>query len=370
VTGGGSYCAGGTGFHVGLSGSTVGINYQAHNGLFVSPIRAGTGSSLDFGVETVGGTYTVIATNPATGCTSTMTGSAVITVLPLPSLFSVTGGGGYCAGGTGVPVGLSGSTVGITYELFNGVTGIAVLAGSGSAISFGLQPAAGTYTILGFNSATSCTATMTGSATIIINPLPAAITGPATVCVGATITEADDSLGGTWSSSIPGNASINSSSGVVTGGTSSTSTLITYTLSTGCTATRTINVSLSPGPISGPSAVCVGSAITETDPVTPGVWSSGASTIATVNSSGMVTGELQGTASIIYTLPSTSCFISVPVTVNPLPGTITGVATVCTGLTTTLNDASTGGTWSCGTYTSVATVTSAGVITGVSGGRL
>jgi len=371
VTGGGSYCSGGAGFHLGLTGSTVGINYQLHNGLFVSPIMAGTGSPLDFGAETLGGTYTVIATNPVTGCTSTMTGSATITVLPLPPLFSVTGGGGYCAGGAGVPVGLGSSTLGITYELFNGPTGIATLAGTGAALSFGFQTVPGTYKIVAFNGATSCTDTMTGSATVIINPLPAAITGPATVCVGATITQADDSLGGTWSSSIPANASINSTSGVVTGGTSSTSTLITYTLPTGCTATRTINVSLSPGPITGPSAVCAGSTISESDGVPAGVWSSSASATATVNSSGLVTGLIAGTASIIYTIPSTGCFTSVPVTVNPLPAAITGATTVCVGLTAILHDASSGGTWSTAITAApyIATVTpTTGIVTGDIGG--
>ena len=38
-----------------------------------------------------------------------MTGSAAVTINPLPAAYNVTGGGAYCAGGFGVPVGLSGS---------------------------------------------------------------------------------------------------------------------------------------------------------------------------------------------------------------------------------------------------------------------
>ncbi len=371
ITGGGSYCAGGVGFPIGLTGSTVGINYQLHNGLFISPIIAGTGSALNFGLETIGGTYTVVATNPLTGCTSTMTGTAVITVLPLPPLFPITGGGGYCAGGAGLPIGLPGSTSGITYMLFNGPTGISIQPGTGGPISFGLQTTPGTYYIVANNGATSCTDTMTGTATITINPLPAAITGPTSVCVGATITEVDDSLGGTWSSSNTANASIGLSTGIVTGGTSSTTAVITYTLPTGCIATRTISVSLSPAPIAGPGAVCVGSLILKTDAVTGGVWTSGNTSNAIITTPpGTVSGVGAGTASITYTLPSTGCFTSVPVTVNPLPAAITGVTTVCTGLSTTLSDASTGGAWSSG-GTSVATVTSSpGTVWGASGGTV
>ena len=46
---------------------------------------------------------------------------------------------------------------------------------------------------------------------------------------------------------------------------------------------------------------------------------------------------------------------------------ITGTLTLCAGTNTTLSDATTGGTWTSGT-TSVATITSAGVVTGVTGG--
>ena len=55
----------------------------------------------------------------ATGCTATMSGTAVVLVNPLPTVFNVTGGGGYCATTTnGVPVGLNGSTIGVNYQLY------------------------------------------------------------------------------------------------------------------------------------------------------------------------------------------------------------------------------------------------------------
>ena len=81
VTGGGVYCSGGTGIAVGLSNSFAGVNYQLQlGGVNTGSAVAGTGSAISFGLKTVAGTYTVVATNSSTGCSVTMMGSAVITV--------------------------------------------------------------------------------------------------------------------------------------------------------------------------------------------------------------------------------------------------------------------------------------------------
>jgi hypothetical protein len=188
VTGGGNYCSGGTGVHIGLSFTNSGVDYQLYNGATAvgSPV-AGTSTSIDFGLLTTAGTYTVFATNATTSCTNAMSGSATVVIDPLPAVYAVTGGGSYCDGGTGVAVGLAGSETGINYQLYNGTiaTGSAV-AGTGAAISFGSQTAAGTYTVFATNTTTSCVNNMTGSATVVVNPLPTqfAMTGGGTMCVG------------------------------------------------------------------------------------------------------------------------------------------------------------------------------------------
>jgi hypothetical protein len=84
VTGTGAYCAGGSGLPVGLDGSDSWISYQLQrNGSDEGSPMMGTGAAISFGNQTLGGTYTVIATNVASGsCTASMTGSAVITVTP------------------------------------------------------------------------------------------------------------------------------------------------------------------------------------------------------------------------------------------------------------------------------------------------
>lgn len=188
VTGGGSYCSGGTGVHVGLAFSTIGINYQLYNGAAtVAAPMGGSNSGLDFGLQTAPGTYTVVATNPATGCVNNMTGSSAVIVNSLPAAFTVSGTGSYCSGGTGVVVSLSGSAVGVNYQLYNGAAAVgSPIAGTNTAISFGPQTTAATYTVLATDATTGCSANMSGSATISINPAPAAfpVTGNGHYCAG------------------------------------------------------------------------------------------------------------------------------------------------------------------------------------------
>ena len=65
--------------------------------------------------------------------------------------FAVTGGGAYCSGGSGVAVGLSGSETGVNYQLYRDDTTAvgSPVAGTGSALNFGNQTVAGTYTVKG-----------------------------------------------------------------------------------------------------------------------------------------------------------------------------------------------------------------------------
>lgn len=101
-----------------------------------------------------------------------LSGSATVTIDVL-QVFQVTGDGGYCSGGDGAPVGLSGSETGVFYQLYlNGVETDDPEAGTGAAIDFGPQPGAGTYTVVATRGSTECTATMGGSVVVTINPLP------------------------------------------------------------------------------------------------------------------------------------------------------------------------------------------------------
>ncbi len=107
-------------------------------------------------------------------------GADEFTFVCIPSnYYTVTGGGSYCSGTPGLPIGLSGSQSGVKYQLWrdgNAPAGLPVL-GTGSAISFGNQPTSGIYTVKTTTDGCYCTETMTGNAEIIVNPIPPSPTG-------------------------------------------------------------------------------------------------------------------------------------------------------------------------------------------------
>ena len=190
MTGGGPYCSGASGVHLGLAFSTVGTSYQLYDGSTpVGASVAGSSSAIDFGLFTTAGTYTVEATSSSTTCSTTMTGSETISISPLPTVYSIGGGGAYCTGGTGVHITLSGSSTGVNYQLYLGGAAVgASLAGTGSALDFGVYTMAGTYTVVATNPATGCTSNMVGSAIVSVGTLPSVhnVTGGGSYCAGGT----------------------------------------------------------------------------------------------------------------------------------------------------------------------------------------
>lgn len=133
-----------------------------------------------------------------------------------------------------------------------------------------------------------------------------------------------------------------------------------------CTSSPTISA------ISGASAICTGGSASLTDSTTGGSWTSGNTSVATVGTSGIVTGVSAGTAVITYTIGSGcgTASATAVVTVNPMPdaGIISGVMAVCAGSSTTLSNTVSGGAWS-SDATSVATVDPAtGIVTGMTAG--
>jgi hypothetical protein len=116
-----------------------------------------------------------------------MTGSASVSINPLPSVTSVTGGGNYCIGGTGVEIGLATSVSGYHYQLFKDTAHVgAPINGTGAPISFGSFTTTGTYMVVAYNNTTGCSSNMAGSATVGTNPLPVAytVTGGGAYCAG------------------------------------------------------------------------------------------------------------------------------------------------------------------------------------------
>jgi uncharacterized protein YjdB len=408
-----------------LSCSFIGISYQLYLG--TTPVGgplAGTGGILDFGLISAPGTYTVVATNSATLCSRAMTGSATITVDPPPA--PISGPSAVCAGSsitltdataggswssstpsvaiigatTGVVSGITTGTTTITYtlptrcqammvvtvspapaaiagpsvgcemttmNLTNPVPGGAwsssnpsvAIIGSLSGVVTGVL--AGTTTIT-YSLGSGCTVTKA----ITINPAPAPISGASAICVGASTTYSTTTTGIVWYSMDVTIATVGSSSGLVTGIATGTVPIICSLMTTGCYATKTLTVNPLPTSIGGTLTVCVNSTTTLTNGIPGGTWTSSSPGIATIGtSSGVVTGVSAGTATITYSLGS-GCTKTAVVTVNPLPAAIGGGTQACVGLTTTLT-ATPGGAWST-TTPSIGTISSAGVVTGISAG--
>lgn len=195
----------------------------------------------------------------------------------------------------------------------------------------------------------------------------AAITGVLTTCSGGTTYLSHDSAStGYWSSGNLAVATIGSATGMVSGVSAGTA-MISWNGSLGL-ETAIVTVTATPVSISGgTSPICIGSTTTLTSSPGGGTWSSSSPYVAPVGSStGIVTGSHAGTASIAYHVGS--CMVSTVVTVVGTPvDSITGPYSVCVGSTAAMSTTTTGGTWS-SSSTATATVSSSGVVTGVSAG--
>ena len=121
-------------------------------------------------------------------------------------------------------------------------------------------------------------------------------------------------------------------------------------------------------PIAGPASVCPGAPVTLTHATPGGVWSTSASSVATVSATGEVSGVSAGYVIISYMMPG--CLVVKPMEVNALPdaGTLTGRDSVCVNRLTIIHSSAPSGTWS-SDNTAVAVVgIFNGVVSGISPG--
>ena len=171
----------------------------------------------------------------------------------------------------------------------------------------------------------NCSNTATVNVTAIAFPVVPSITGSTNVCVGSTTTLANTTSGVTWTSASAAVATINATTGIVSGVSAGTS-LISYTVSAGgCTTTVTTTVTVNAMPvvnaITGTTSVCPSATTQLANGTGGGVWSSASTGIATIDpSTGLVTGISSGTSVISYAVTINGCTTTVTatVTVNPL----------------------------------------------------
>jgi uncharacterized protein YjdB len=341
ITGATSVCYG---LATTLSNATSGGTWSSSNPS-VGSIDGATGVVTGVGTGAVTITYMM-----STGCYRT-TG---FTVNAMPS--AITGASSICVGSSTTLSNSSGG--GMSWSSSN--TAVATI-GSGSGLVNGLTT--GT-TIISFLTTSSCYASMV----LTVTAGPGTISGTAAICGSSTTTLSCTPSGGVWSSSFPAAATVNSTTGVVTGVAAGTS-VITYAIGS-CYATKTVTVSAAASAITGTTSFCSGSTTTLNATPTGGSWTSGTTGVASFGtaSSGILTGVSAGTSIITYTAGAAGCQSFTTVTIATGPNPITGTLTVCAGSTTPLASTTAGGTWT-SSSTGIATAGSSnGVVTGMSGG--
>ena len=295
--------------------------------------------------------YTVTASGPCGN--ALLTGSIEIIALPV-----ITGTPSMCVNGTTT---LSSTAAPAAVNQWVS-SNPAIASVSNVGVVTGNAPGTATIT---YTALSLCQQTVV----VTVNPLPT-ITGTLTVCAASTTTlssTAAPAAVNPWVSSAAAIATV-SNAGVVTGVSAGT-TNITYTDVNGCTAMVTVTVIALPV-ITGTLTVCNGLTTTLASTATPAAspWSSSNTAIASVNASGVVTGNAPGTAVITYTNIN-GCITTATVTVVALPS-ITGTLSVCQGATTTLASADAPATvnpWISSDAT-IASVSNTGVVTGVAVG--
>lgn len=186
LTGNNSFCTGSLGTLLGLSGSQAGINYQLKlNGNPIGNSIPGNGAAISFGYQNIAGNYSVVATNAGTFCSKLLNTSLTVTQNISPIAFSLSGGGGICQGGAGVPISLQSSQIGVNYSLFNtnGSTGIN-FNGTGSSVLFGTFNSPSDYHVLATDLSSGCQIEMNDTVSVYLLPAPTlfSVTGGGSFC--------------------------------------------------------------------------------------------------------------------------------------------------------------------------------------------
>lgn len=213
----------------------------------------------------------------------------------------------------------------------------------------------------------------------VTNPPTTVLAGP-NVCVGSSTTFTSSTAGGTWSSANTAIATVNASTGLVTGVSSGTVSIdYTFPAAGGCPAvvfSRPLTVTNPPnaGTIVGNLIFCAGDSRIFISTISGGTWSSSNTAVATIDPTfGQITALTAGTSIIKYTVtgtgncPSASTQSTVNVSAIPNAGVLSGTQAICVGFSTTFSSTVLGGTWTSVDPT-IATISNAGVVIGVAPG--
>ena len=351
ITGATSVCAGN---QVTLSNATGGGSWSS-GATGIATVAAGVVSGVTAG--------SAIISYAVTNVCGTATDTQMVVVNPQPTAGILSGANVVCE--------LASVTLNTTLSGGTWTTSAPTVASvTSSGVVIGLTPGTATITYTRTNICGS--ASDTQLVTVSPLPVPGTVSGPTSVCAGLTISLTSTGTGGSWSSVA---TSIATTSGGVVGGVSAGTAVISYSVTNSCgtrsdTQLVTVNPQPNAGTITGGFIVCQGQQLTLSNIATGGSWSSGTTSVATINTSGIVFGTTPGTSVITYYFTNVcgTATDTQMVTVNPAPfaGTITGIRKFCAGTDITLSNTTGGGTWSSGNI--AAATVAGGVVHGVATG--
>ncbi|MEI6565417.1 MAG: YDG domain-containing protein, partial [Verrucomicrobiota bacterium] len=234
----GAGSGGGGGYYGGGGGATCGSGGSGGGGS--SYIGGVTGGATTTGARSGDGQVQISwSSSSAVGCSSPSRKAVTVTVTPNASVGSVTGSTALCVNATTTYTANSVVLSGGTGSWSSSNTGVATVVAS---TGFVTAIAGGSCNII-YTITNGCGGPTSALQSVTVNALPvlASITGVLNVCQGATtaLANAASPTGAswTWSSATVGVATVNSSTGVVTGVSGGTSVVTyTYTNSNGCSS--------------------------------------------------------------------------------------------------------------------------------------
>ncbi|NUY80791.1 immunoglobulin domain-containing protein [Flavobacterium sp. MAH-1] len=316
--------------------SWTNVNYGGTTNLWGSTWTPAEINNAGFGVGIM-----VDSDATRTGYVDSMRITVYYTVPLTPTItsFSPTG---YCQGTTPL-VTINGTNLsGTTAVSFNGVPATSFNNISSTQIT--ATPSVGLTS--GAVSVTTPGGTANGSFTLYSNPTVNPITGSAPICPGNTVQLSNTTPSGTWTSLTPLIATVNATTGLVTGVAGGTATIrYSVTNGNGCTTAVTTTVTVNANPVlSGPSSVCPGATI-NLSPSSGGNWVANNPGVATISNAGVVTGITPGIATFTFTDSTTGCSATTGnITVNTQPSISSdpNPVSVCSGNSASFTVSATG----------------------------
>ncbi|SFC02701.1 hypothetical protein SAMN05421780_102318 [Flexibacter flexilis DSM 6793] len=362
---------------VSLSGGTGTWNLVYNDGTSDINVTGITSSPYTFTISPTSTTIYTLKSVSSGGCASTVSGSATVTVNPLPVVSATPTSATVCSGSApSIVLNSTGTTptYSWTAALQSGsVTGFS-LTGTSSTIAEALTGSGVVrYTIT--SSAGGCTSSAI-TVDVTVNPLPTAtLSGSGSICSGGTTSLSVVLTGtGPWNllyndgtSNVTVNNILSSPHSISVSPTSTTTYTLVSVSDANCTGTvsGSATVTVNPLPVvsatptsatvcsgSAPSIVLNSTGTTPTYSWTAALQSGSVTGFSLTGTSSTIAEALTGSGVVRYTITSsaggcTSSAITVDVTVNPLPtATLSGSGSICSGGTTSLSVVLTGtGPW-------------------------